>query len=484
MMARRASLKLLSALTLAALLGCGNSGRQLVPKPVCHDELTGACIPCAGVEGCVHPQTCAPIPCSGQDVNFDWQDTQTADTDGGATDAGGADGGGDTLVVDSGPVDGGADSQSGDAGGPVCVLGQKTCLDDQSPAFCYQGGWLSAETCKGGYVCKNGNCACAGECLAIGQQQCLGEIAAYKTCQLVEGCLMWGVPLACKPGEVCASGACKDPDPTCQPTCPNGQQCVGGKCIAAGCAPACASNQTCEQGQCINKPVGTLSCSQIFACIDQFAQGPTDQINIDACVGKGSVQGQASYSKRKACIALSCQTFIDKGQANEAMLCVYTYCADEQIGCFGSGVDDCQKLAGCIVNCGASTLCLVGCHSGASLSGAKNFYSLQSCASQKCPGLSGAAWSICADQNCKSFLDKCTGGTLSCAQILQCASGCTDKPCAQACKVKGSVQGLADLQKLLDCSNNSCGVACNQGTQQQCDACMGAFCKSAQAACS
>ena len=483
---------LLSTLLLL-VVGCSeptNPGGQ----PVCHDSLSGACIPCPGVAGCVHPQTCLPVACAGQDVDFGWQDGQV--TDGLQADAATGDGGGDDATAGE---DGAADSAAPDgavADGlkidavaavdtftPACVLGQKSCLDDKSPAFCYQGAWLSAETCKAGTTCKTGQCACAGECLAIGQLQCLVEIPAYKTCQLVEGCLTWSVPLACKPGEVCAGGVCKAPDPTCQPTCPNGQQCVAGKCVSPPCDPPCAGGQVCELGKCVDKGTGSLGCSQIFACIDQFSQGPTDQVTVNACVAKGSEVGQAAYSKRKACIALSCQTYIDKGQANEAMLCVYTYCADEQIGCFGSGTDDCQMLAGCIVNCGSSTLCLVGCHASASLAGAKNFYSLQACASQNCPGKTGPAWSSCAEQNCKSFLDKCAGGTLSCGQILQCASGCSDKPCAQACKAKGSAQGIADLQKLLDCSGQACGVACGQGTQQQCDACMATYCKGAQAAC-
>jgi hypothetical protein len=343
---------------------------------------------------------------------------------------------------------------------------------------------LAAQQCKAGQACKEGNCACAGECLAIGQLTCFDKIPAYKTCQLVDNCLLWSVPVACKPGEVCKDGLCKLPTPTCTPACASGQVCQQGNCVAVGCTPTCSSGQVCDGGKCINKVWGTLSCQQIFACIDQFSQGPKDKVNVDACIAKGSQQGQSAYDKRKACIALSCQTYIDQGKANEAMLCVYTYCAKEQVGCFGSGADGCQQLAGCIVNCGASTLCLFGCHASASEQGAKDFYSLQSCASQKCPGKSGAAWSLCAEQGCKSFLDKCTGGSLSCAQILQCASGCKDKPCAQACKVKGSVQGLADLQKLLDCNNQSCAVHCTQGSQQQCDACMSVFCKSQQAACS
>ncbi len=482
---------------------CGSEGKPLLPKPICRDKLTQECIPCPGVEGCVDKVTCVPVLCSGSDISFGDKDvlSDAGDTvaggdvqaDGGPTDAGPVDSAGDAAGdsnADAGSGDTAADiaqinTNTGKDGGVVpCTVGQKTCLDDKSPAFCFQGGWLAAEPCKPGYACKQGSCACAGECLAIGQLQCLDKIPAYKSCQLVEGCLLWGVPLACKPGEVCKAGLCQPPAAGCTPACNKGETCQDGNCVAAGCNPACAAGQVCEGGKCVNKTFGTLSCNQIFACIDQFAKGPTDTVNIEACIAKGSATGQADYIKRKQCISLSCQTYIDQGKANEAMLCVYTYCAKEQVGCFGSGADNCQQLAGCLVNCGASTLCLYGCHASASETGAKDFYALQSCADQKCAGKTGPAWSACADQACKSFLAKCTGGTFSCAQILQCASGCTTKPCAQACKAKGSVQGLADLQKLLDCNQQSCGVACNQGTQQQCDACMSVFCKNQQAACS
>lgn len=521
-MARRIAALLLCALSWtgpSVLGGCGNQPQD-AGNTVCIDPFTGACTACPGAQVCVDPQSCVVITCGSGDISFTGQDVGAkvgdAQSDAGAVDGGQIDGagpqdalsidgaegadaagpdsqGGDVEGTDAGQSDAGpdaagkADSTQPDAASPVCAKGAKACTDDKTPAFCFDGKWLELDPCKGGYACSKGGCVCANECLAINQTQCLDKIAAFKTCQLSDGCLSWSVALACKPGEVCVAGQCKAPDPgACNPACPQGQACQNGVCVVSGCNPACGANQYCEKNQCVPNQPGTLACSQIFACIDQFSNGPGDKVNIDACIAKGTADAQILYAKRKACIALSCQTYIDQGKANDAMLCVYTYCANEQSSCMGSGNDGCQQLAGCIVGCGTSTLCLVGCHASASVTGAKDFYALQSCASNQCPNMTGAQWVQCAEQKCKAFLDKCnasSAGSLSCAQILQCAAPCTDKPCAQACKSKGSVQGLADLDKLLTCSNTKCNAYCSSGTQAQCDACLDILCGPENAAC-
>ena len=75
---------LLPCLAAALMLGlwaCGNDNKQLIPKPICHDQLTGNCIPCPDVQGCVDPVSCVPTPCAGSDISFD-QDTTSADTSG------------------------------------------------------------------------------------------------------------------------------------------------------------------------------------------------------------------------------------------------------------------------------------------------------------------------------------------------------------------------------------------------------------------
>ena len=399
-------------------------------------------------------------------------------TDGaGVTSPDGAGLGDDSVSID--------DGVSVDAG---CKEGEKVCLDATTAKFCHDGTWYNAAPCSKGKQCNKGTCTCSEECLAINQLQCLDKIAAFKICKLSDGCLNWSIPVACQPGQVCQGGVCKLPDPAgCKPVCAAGQACQNGVCVQSGCTPSCPAGHTCQANKCVAKAQGTLTCGQIFACVDQFAISPKDKVNIDACIAKGTASGQALYTKRKACIALSCQTYIDQGKVNDAMLCVYTFCGQEQADCLGSGKGDCNELAGCIVGCSNNGLCLIGCHSDASLQGAKNFYALQSCADQKCPGLAGSDWNSCMQQGCTSALNKCVPSqgqtTLSCAQIMSCASGCKDKPCAQACKTKGSIQGLSDLQKLLDCNDKHCKLFCEQGTQQQCDACLAVYCKAESKAC-
>ena len=525
----RASLAAALVVAFGLLTGCGGSS----PNPtqtgsfICTNNLTGLCEACPGVAVCVDPVTCLLTTCvPGGDIAFgvDTGPGDTGEADATSSDATAGDMvagdmvAGDMVAGDSaadvmsddGYVSDGTDTAATDTGvDAACVEGTKNCADKATPQFCFQGKWMQLATCGSGYTCEQGACACAGECVALGQQACMPGIAAFRTCQLDGSCLKWGVPLACQPGQICEGGQCKvksgcspacgagqvcqqgacvpASSGTCTPACSGGQVCEQGKCVVKTCTPACATGQVCKAGTCEPAATGTLECGQIMACVNQFSQGPKDTVNIDACVAKGTTAAQAEYKKRKACIALSCQTLIDAGKASEAMLCVYTYCPKEQTGCLGSGTKDCSTLGGCLSGCGTSEICTIGCHADASVDGIKGWYLLSTCGEQKCAGITGNAYVTCVVQSCVASYQACYGATggggYSCAQVLQCAGSCTSQACAQDCKAKASSQGLIDLNALLACNNGPCGTYCTSGTQQQCDACMKINCSAQQAKC-
>ncbi len=520
------ALRCLAWVATLAIAACGGTDNSPAKNGsfVCTNNLTGACEPCPGVTLCVDPVTCLVTACGGGDIAFGGEGVGSTDagpSDGATSDTGAPDTvASDTVAPDTGTPDTGApdtgtpDTGAPDTGAPdtggldgaVCTDGIKSCADPKTPQFCFQGKWMALAGCGSGDKCSSGKCVCAKECVALGQQTCEPGVAAFKTCQLDGACLKWGVPLACQPGQVCESGQCKAKS-SCTPACAAGKVCVQGVCQDAPCTPACAQGQVCKQGVCVANTcnpacpqgqvcsagtcqpanTGTLTCGQIVACISQFSQGPNDTVNINACVGKGTAAAQDQYTKRKNCIKLSCQKLIDAGKVNEAMLCVYTYCGVEQTGCVGSGTKTCDQLGSCLSGCGTSVVCTTGCHSDASISGVKTWYSLTTCGDQYCAGKSGNDYATCTTQSCAGPYQACFGttggGGYSCAQVLQCAQGCTTKSCAGDCKAKASAQGLQDLNNLLGCNDKYCKSYCDNGTQQQCSACLQVYCSKEQNAC-
>ena len=485
--------------------GCGNNTNGgAIPGGglVCNDPVTGQCIACPGVSLCIDPVSCVPVQCQALDVSFGGGDTGSGDADSG--DAASCETSDDALVdannddalvdaADTGPADTGpadtspADTGPADTGPAGCVEGSKGCYDNATPALCVDKAWSPSVACKAGWTCKAGACGCAKECEAIGQKLCTGSaVAAVKSCELDgDGCLHWGVPVACNPDELCQSGLCVKKS-TCTPTCPIGQLCDNGVCKADPniCNPACTTGQLCQNATC----VGTLSCGQIMACIDQFSQGPTDQLTIDSCMAKGSPTAVAQYKARKACIAVSCQTLIDQGKVAEAMLCVYSKCGAEQTTCTGVGTSDCGGLGGCLSGCGSSSVCVGTCHSQASVDAIQKWYGLLLCGDQFCAGQTGNAFAQCTAQKCQSAYQSCFGSTgqggLSCGGILQCAGQCgSSKDCAQNCKAQGSAAGINTLNALLACNTKYCDAICNSGSQQQCDSCLSIYCSKESAAC-
>ncbi len=506
------SLEIAVALLVAgvALVGCGEPAAPAKGGFICRETLTNTCVACPGKAVCVDPIACTVVPCHQGEVAFQTGDTAAGGdalaADGG--DAGAADGGdagavdGDigasdvsdaTLADVGGPGDGGDVSVDGDGAGdadtgPIgCSAGSKGCYDTLTPALCVGGEWQPTAACAAGWACKAGGCACAGECEAIGQKTChVGKVEAVKACELDGGgCLRWSVPVACAPDELCQGGLCQKKT-TCTPPCPVGQLCSAGACKPdpAACSPACGVGQVCDAGAC----KGTLTCGQVMACIEQYAQGPSDQLTIDGCLAKGSPGAIAQYKARKACIALACQTLIDQGKIYEALLCVYSKCAVEQTACTGAGSTDCSGLGGCLSGCGSSSVCTSACHGKASIDAVQHWYGLLLCGEQLCGGKQGDAWAQCTASSCQAAYQTCFGSTgqggLSCGGILKCAGGCGgSKDCAQQCKAQGSAAGLAALQALLACNDKFCGAVCASGTQQQCDGCLSFYCANQLQAC-
>ncbi|HAN31505.1 MAG TPA: hypothetical protein DCQ06_07895 [Myxococcales bacterium] len=363
-----------------------------------------------------------------------------------------------------------ADTAGGsDSGTSACIANQRRCAAEGTPEVCLNGVWIALAACVDGYTCSSGQCLCAKQCSAIGQVDCVEEIEAVRTCELVDGCLKWSVPTACQPGFQCIEGQCK-----------------------TQCSPQCPQGQVCQDKICVPQKVGTLSCGQIVACVNQFAAAANDKVNIDACIAKGTIEAQQLYAARKSCIALSCQKLIDAGAVNEALLCVYSNCGVDQSTCLGAGQQSCEELGSCLSGCGTSATCSSGCHTSAAVQAVKSWYTLAVCGEQYCPGRSGQAYANCVTQSCIGPYQGCFGASagggggaaLSCAQVLQCAGQCTDKTCAQACKNKASAQALAALDALLLCNSSYCATACGTGTQQQCDACLAANCSQELQGCS
>ncbi len=100
------------------------------------------------------------------------------------------------------------------------------------------------------------------------------------------------------------------------------------------------------------------------------------------------------------------------------------------------------------------------------------------------PQSSDPACEMCLEGNCCPQMQHCTGQN-PCGQYLQCISGCSNPTCQQACQ-NALPQGSQQYSNLLNCENNSCGMACNTTNgicdsglgsgNATCDACLGNSC--------
>ena len=465
----------LCALALIAA-ACGTATLDQAPT-VCTGP--GGFVPCPGSKACVDPLSGSVIPCPSGDVSFGKGDGSDAGgdakagdgSDGGPADASGdaakaETGTGETLQGDGGSGDAGvADAGVGDAG--PCQTGQKTCKDKATLQTCTAGVWGGSFTCPSNQECNDGACGCPSPCKAIGLVECLPDVAALKTCQLnPDKCLSWGVPIACKPGEVCEAGICK--------------------ATSGGCTPACKSGETCQGKTCVpTASGGSLSCSQIVACTGNCAAG--DATCSDDCVAKGSSSGQTALSNYKTCIGAVCKPLADAGKVNAAMACIFGNCFDVQSACLGSGSATCSQVNACMGGCASSASCVDGCNKSASKAGGTAYYTLYACIDDNCPGQSGDALIDCAKTACTAGFIGCfspSGGQtlFSCLEIANCQKKCGGEVlCAKACTQQGTPQAQADVNAFIDCRDNTCGAYCPGA---DCSLCLAQYCAAELSACS
>lgn len=455
-----------------AFLGaCGTPTAANNAPLICRDRFSAKCYPCPGALICVDPITCKPIPCT---ATHPFQDASNGD---------GSDG---KDSSDAGDVAGAPEVGQPDAG---CLKGAARCQGN-TVQVCQNAAWLDSQACPANQPCQDGACVkCADQCAALGLVECLGGVAALRTCQLnSDKCLAWGVAVACKPGESCAQGLCGGGPLGCSPACGGNQVCSGGTCVDKGCNPACGNGQVCQGGQCVNSGSGSLSCAQVSACSGNCPEG--DAACPGECFAQGTSGAQSNFTKYKSCIKATCKSFADQGKINETLFCIFQYCGAEQAACLGSGSGTCSELNDCLGGCSNGATCTSGCNAAASEQAGLDFYGLMTCVDGSCAGLTGDAQAQCAQGSCGSAYTKCfgasTGGSLtSCKQIAECQAGCGGSlACAKNCTAQGTAKAQADVKAFIDCRDQKCGAWCGGGSNPQCSSCITNYCYPQLQACS
>ncbi len=457
---------------LIALVACGTA--PTTQQAVCTDPASGVFIACPGANYCVDPLTGKPEACVSGDVSFGKPDVDagSGDTKPGdvptdsATDAATA----ELPPADTGPADTSAPPDTAIADAGPCQTGAKQCKDKATLQTCTNGVWGSNFTCAATQECNDGACGCPSPCKALGLVECLPDVAAIKTCQLnPDKCLSWGVPIACKPTEICSAGQCLP-------------------ATASGCNPPCAANQTCQGTSCVpTSSGGTLTCSQVVACTGNCAAG--DTACSAGCLAQGTSGAQGEFTSYKSCITAICKTIADSGKVNDAMACIFNNCFDVQAACLGAGSATCSATNTCISGCGNAASCVDACNKNASKSGGLAYYTLYGCIDANCGGQSGDALIDCAKTQCAGNFVSCfsplpANQTLySCLDIANCQGLCNnDALCAKACTAQATAQAQADANAFITCRDQKCGNWCPNGAN--CSACISQYCAYELAACS
>lgn len=415
---------------------------------------------------CVDPATGQTVACPSADAVFA-ADSDTSDSsDSSVKDGSGKDGTDSGEVSVDGKIDSSEVGAEVDSG--ICATGDKKCLNKTTVQTCKNGVWGQDSACASNEECSDGACGCPNACKAFGLVECLPDVAAVKTCQLDSNkCLSWGVPIACKPGEICETGVCKKP---------------GG----GGCSPACGSGQVCQNGACVTVSGSGLTCSQIVACTANCLSG--DTACTDDCLAKGSASAQSLLGDYKTCISSICKSLADQGKSNDAMACIFSNCFEQQAACIGSGSTACDVVNDCMTNCSGGASCINDCNKNASKGGGIGYYTLQGCMDANCNGQTGDALIDCAKTQCSSSFISCfspigPGQTLtSCAAIAQCEAKCSGKVlCAKACVAQGTTQAQADVNAFINCRDYKCGSYCP--SSPDCSTCVQLYCANELAAC-
>ena len=325
------------------LLACASPAPAQI-QVICRSSVTGLCYPCPGALACVDEKACTVIECG--DILLFPGDASAADS-GSTLDALPSKDVQDVAEIiddigqspgDAGPLDSESDDLGPlDAGWPdaspvdlpaACNNGEKRCQGNDIQT-CAGNAWQSSSSCPAGKICMDpGVCSCPDPCVALGLQQCVPGVKAIKTCQLEgNGCLSWGMAIACKPGEVCQQDQCLA---VCTPPCAAGQMCQAGVCVAVPCNPACPANQTCSNGQCIPSTSGILTtCQAIVAC----AEGCADKPCAQACKAAGTVAAQATLQAMLDCETNKCGNLCGNTATAACNNCLAGYCSQQMAAC-------------------------------------------------------------------------------------------------------------------------------------------------------
>ncbi len=199
-------------------------------------------------------------------------------------------------------------------GAPRCAdASQRMICRDDNADGCTE--WVY-EPCPASQECEGGTCItpvppCADTCDAA--VRCSGSAALQKCLDTDnDGCKEWGAVETCPGGQVCESGACVTPKPTCTNQCPsNGATQCSGKVIqtckdanADGCLEWTNSNTCsykCESAKCIDDPNAWVpacsgsSCPTVVNDLSKVISGDTRNgtSNISSYSGKCSTTSEA-----------------------------------------------------------------------------------------------------------------------------------------------------------------------------------------------
>jgi hypothetical protein len=77
-----------------------------------------------------------------------------------------------------------------------------------------------------------------------------------------------------------------------------------------------------------------------------------------------------------------------------------------------------------------------------------------------------------------------TGGSLGCADLLNCVASCSDQTCADDCRNMGSSSGRSAFDALNSCLDQACSSPCGPGgSDSSCQSCAHRHCSREVNAC-
>ena len=414
-----------------------------------------------------------------------------------------------------------------------CQLENERQCDENAVQLCgdYNGDscleWSPGTDCLSGTVCVNGFCSlnCEQECTVLGARRCSPDAVSpgIQTCMdsNFDGCLEWGDPTNCSPGQVCSNGVCAV---SCSDECTvdGAQRCDNATTIAQcsdnnfdGClewtaTTTCADGETCSLGHCAIECQNECSvhgatrcsansiqtcadanldgclewgsavpCGDEQSCSNGFcAQGCTDEcgvLNSTICEGNG-IKTCGDYDSDN-CLEWGTVAACESGQT-----CSNGYCAVECTEeCTVVGSSRC--LENSVQLCGEvdSDACLewgtpVGCQLGEVCS---NGHCALDC-TDECTVLGartcdGDTVKECEDANSDGCLE--WSSPASCGQGQTCSNGSCSSECSNECSVSNST--ICQGNGVRTCGNTDSDTCLEWGTVVACEAdqtCSNGYC--------